>query len=135
VAAELMNLNYWAVLAGGLMYMAFGALYFSPIMFGKTWSRLNDRQSGAQAGNPFNYVGSALAAFLSSLLIAVLIRLAGAEDVWSGLSLGLLIGMVVALAYLKNALFGLATNKAVAVAVGDHLISLTLLSLLHALWH
>lgn len=127
------NLNYWAVLVGGLFYMAFGALYYSPILFGPAWLKLNQVKD-SQLKRPVNYAGSVLVAFLSSLFMSILAHAEGTGSLGEGLALGLLIALVVALVYLKNALFGLMVRKVYAIAIGDHLISFAVLGMLHALW-
>lgn len=127
---DLAKLNYVAVLVGALLYMAFGALYFSPVLFGNTWTKLNN----LTRLQPTSYVGSTVAAFLSSFLIAVIVRATGAGTIAAGLEVGISVGLLVAFAYLKNSLFGMASPKVAAIAVGDHLIAFTLLAVLHAVW-
>ncbi|MDR0139075.1 DUF1761 domain-containing protein [Metabacillus idriensis] len=125
-----MDLNFLAVMAGGLLYMAFGALYYSPFLFGNIWTRMNPSEVKDSA----KYAGSAVVAFLSSFLIAIIIHSIGADDVISGLMTGLIIGILLALAYLKNALFGLTNLKVYGIAVLDHVIAFSLLGILHAIW-
>ncbi|SFB02881.1 MULTISPECIES: DUF1761 domain-containing protein [unclassified Bacillus (in: firmicutes)] len=131
---QLNELNYLAVLVGGIIYMGFGAIYFSPILFGNKWVELNKVEFNEGTNNTLSYVGSALVAMLSSLLMAVVVHLTGADGVLSGLTVGLLIGLFVSLAYLKNTLFGLTNKKVFFIAIGDHLIIFTVLGILHGLW-
>lgn len=126
----LSEINYWGVLAGAIFYMAFGALYYSPILFGSSWTRLNNVKDGHMS-NPLIYVGAAAVAFLSSFFMAILIRATGASGIVSGLVLGLMVALIIALVYLKNAAFGLMSSKVYAIAVGDHLISFIVLGMLH----
>ncbi|ASS73690.1 hypothetical protein CIG75_00995 [Tumebacillus algifaecis] len=130
---ELSELNVWAILLGGLLYMAFGALYYSPLLFGNTWVRANGLQD-TYMNNPMLYVGAAIVAFASSFLIAVIVQVTGADDILSALGVGLSVGLLAALGLLKNTLFGMTTRKVFAIAIGDHLIAFTLLSILHVMW-
>ncbi|MBD2870297.1 DUF1761 domain-containing protein [Paenibacillus arenilitoris] len=134
MAISFADLNYWAVLAGAVFYMAFGALYFSPILFGGSWTRLNNIKDGHMS-NPLIYVASTATAFLSSLLIAVLVQATSSDDPATGLATGLIVALAIALVYLKNAAFGLMPKKVYAIAVCEHAISFAALGLLHGLWH
>lgn len=127
------GVNFLAVLVGGFLYMAFGALWFSPVLFGNTWVKLN-QLSDSHMKNPLLYVGSAVVAFASSFVISLIIATTGADDLLSGVAIGLLIGLLAALVYFKNTLFGMMKRQAFAIAVGDHVIAFTMLSVLHALW-
>lgn len=130
---DVMELNFLAVLVGGILYMVFGALYYSPVLFGNVWVKAN-KLSDQHMKNGLIYVGAAFVAFVSSFLIAVLVQATGADDLVSGMVLGGVIGLLVTLVYWKNTLFGLMNKKVFAIAVGDHLISFMMLSILHALW-
>ena len=35
------KVNVWAVILAGITYLIIGALWYSPLLFGKTWIRLN----------------------------------------------------------------------------------------------
>ncbi|MGG3572499.1 DUF1761 family protein [Bacillus gobiensis] len=84
--------------------------------------------------NTQKYIASALIAFISSFLIALLVQIAGIDTLLSGLGLGLMIGLLAAFVFLKNTLFGLTSTKIYAIAMGEHMISFMLLGMLHALW-
>lgn len=127
------EMNVLAVVVGGILYMMFGALYYSPVLFGNTWVKAN-KLSDDHMKNGIIYVGAAVVAFLSSFLIAVLTQATGADDLVSGLVIGGTVGLLIALVYWKNTLFGLTNKKVMLIAVGDHLISFLLLGILHALW-
>ncbi|MGD6793948.1 DUF1761 domain-containing protein [Metabacillus indicus] len=123
--------NIIAVLAGGLLYMAFGAFYYSPLLFGKAWTSMHP--GGVK--DSVKYTGSAVIALLTSFLIFTLIQLTGADGAGPGLLTGLIVGAVLALAYLKNTLFGLMNWKSYVIAVLDHVIACSLLGVLHGLWN
>ncbi|BBH22943.1 hypothetical protein Back11_42880 [Paenibacillus baekrokdamisoli] len=118
------ELNYFAVLVGGLVYMAFGAAYYSPVLFGRTWMQLNKANLDKRKSKLPMYVASPIVAFLSSFLMAVIVQAASVDDIGSGILLGLIVGLLLAVAYLKNAAFGLMSRKEYAIAIGDHGIAL-----------
>ncbi|MFC0186794.1 DUF1761 domain-containing protein [Fictibacillus aquaticus] len=130
---ELQNLNLLAVLAGGFIYMLFGALYYSPIAFGKTWTVIHQERFSAY-GDGAKYGVAAAAAFISSFLIAVIVNDAGADSVADGLVIGLILGLLIAVALLKNMMFGMMPKKAYFIAAGDHAIIYIVLAVLHAVW-
>nr|WP_249042935.1 DUF1761 family protein [Metabacillus idriensis] len=93
-----------------------------------------DANNPSEVKDSAKYAGSAVVAFLSSFLIAIIIHSVGADNLISGLMTGLIIGILLALAYLKNALFGLTGLKVYGIAVLDHVIAFSLMGILHAIW-
>ncbi|WP_349408950.1 DUF1761 domain-containing protein [Pseudalkalibacillus sp. SCS-8] len=127
-----MELNILAIIVGGFLYMAFGAFYYSPILFGNTWGQLNN--IGEEGMRPINFVWSGVVAFASSFVMALIVGLTGADDVGSGLLIGALVGILLFLGLFKNTVFGMTSKKVFAIAVGDHVIIFCLLGILHAVW-
>lgn len=117
------GLNGLAIIAGGLMYMIYGGVYYS-ILLGK--------KKNKQTEGPFKYIFAAAVAFISSYLTGMIILLAG-TGVWTGLAVGFIIGLIITLVYCKNFLFGLMPKKSLLIAIGDHLVIFTLLGLLHGI--
>ncbi|WP_137791265.1 DUF1761 domain-containing protein [Bacillus sp. E(2018)] len=115
-------LNMTAIIAGGLLYMIYGGIYYSTI--------LGKKKDNGDTG-PFKYIFSVVVAFISSFLMSYLIGLLGAASAAEGLMIGLIIGILITLVYYKNALFGLMTRKSFIIAIGDHLVIFILLGLLH----
>ncbi|MFC7371908.1 DUF1761 domain-containing protein [Fictibacillus iocasae] len=130
---DFQELNVFAVIAGGILYMLFGALYYSPVVFGKTWTVLNGARM-SEYSDALKYGMSAVTAFATSFLVAVIMAASGADTVTEGLTIGVMLSVLLSLAYLKNMLFGLMPKKAYSIAVGDHVVMFILLSVLHAVW-
>lgn len=64
-----MELNYFICLAAGIIPLAVGALYYSPMLFGNSWMKLNGfTEEQLKEGNPFILFGSS---YLFSVLIAL----------------------------------------------------------------
>lgn len=118
------ELNITAIVAGGFLYMIYGGIYYS-ILLGKTKDNENT--------GPFKYVFSVFVAFFSSCLVALLVQAVGTHRAASGVTIGLIIGIVITLVYYKNTLFGLMTKRSFIIATGDHLVIFTLLGLLHGI--
>jgi len=123
MSIDLSTLNYLAIFVGGILYMIYGAIYYS-ILVGK-----ENQSKGA-----LKYVISVIVAFISSTSIAILVQATNAHGLLEGAFVGGIIGILILLVYLKNTLFGLLNKRNFLIAIGDHLIIFTLLGALHGLW-
>jgi hypothetical protein len=126
------QINLLAIILGGILYMVYGGVYYSVL--------LSDKQAGKnkeilqhQSDGPLKYIYSVIIAFVISFLMAILVQAVGAENLSGGLGLGFIIGVVITLVYIKNALFGLMSKRSLFIAIGDHLVVFTLLGALHGL--
>ncbi|WP_391120029.1 DUF1761 domain-containing protein [Psychrobacillus sp. L3] len=116
------NLNYVAIIIGGFLYMIYGTIYYSILLSNK---------KGQQTKGPIKYIYSVIIAFISSFLVAILINATGAETLLQGALIGFIIGIIIKMVYVKNALFGLISMKSTLIAICDHFIIFTLLGALH----
>ncbi|KQL36919.1 DUF1761 domain-containing protein [Psychrobacillus sp. FJAT-21963] len=116
------NLNYVAIIIGGLLYMIYGTIYYSILLGNK---------KEQQTEGPLKYIYSVIIAFISSILMAILINGTGAETLLQGAIIGFIIGVIIKMVYVKNALFGLISKKSTLIAICDHLVIFTLLGALH----
>ena len=78
------TINYWAVIVGALVYYAGGALWYSPVLFGKSWMAavgLTEEKFEQAKKNAWK---SYLTALISALLISFgMARLMGYMEVYS----------------------------------------------------
>lgn len=116
------SLNYLAVIIGGFLYMIYGGIYYSTLLSNK---------KEQQTKGPFKYIYSVIIAFISSFLVAVLVHAVGAESLLQGALIGFIIGIIIKMVYVKNALFGLISKKSTLIAICDHVVIFTLLGALH----
>ncbi|MGF2614843.1 DUF1761 domain-containing protein [Rossellomorea vietnamensis] len=122
------GLTITGILAGGVLYIIYGAVYYS-ITVGK-------KSAGStQSEGPGKYIASVILAFVSSFLTGLAVQAFGFDGAAGGAVVGLGIGMLVTLLYLKNTLFGLLSWKSFSIAAGDHLVIFTLLGLLHGFFN
>jgi Protein of unknown function (DUF1761) len=88
------GLNWLAVIVATIVYFALGALWYSPVAFGKPWQRAIGWDEAQQSGaSPAIYVGPALFALVSTIATAMLANATGSTDIGSGLVLGLIVGI------------------------------------------
>ncbi|RIW27665.1 DUF1761 family protein [Bacillus salacetis] len=113
------------ILIGGIVYVVYGAVYYS-FTVGKKKS-----EGDGQSTGPAKYILSVILAFISSFFVGVFVHSLDAAGLIGGGAIGLAIGMLVTLLYLKNSLFGLISKKSFSIAAGDHLVIFTLLGILH----
>lgn len=93
----LFKLNYIAIFICALIYMGVGALWYSPLMFGKTWMQANRfGEEDLQNKGMFPDLGFAfVAALVLSVGLAILIRMAGMDGWFSGAIMGLFAGILI----------------------------------------
>jgi len=127
------SINYLPVIVGGVAYMMYGGIYYSVVLSNKKKSNNKDILENQSKG-PFKYIYSVIIAFINSFLMAVLIQSTGSENLLAGVGIGFIIGLLVSIVYLKNALFGLMSKRSFLIAIGDHLIIFTLLGAIHGLF-
>jgi hypothetical protein len=80
-------INWIAVLLGTVLSMALGALWYGPL-FGKLWLRLIDKTEDELDSSPLMYVKTALAAFITMLVLNMAVVAFGATDFLAGLLVG-----------------------------------------------
>ncbi len=119
-----LDVNLPALLAGAGLYMVYGGIYYSSLLGKKDQDNVG----------PVKYVVAVLVAIISSLLVGMLVRAAGASGIAEGALFGGIIGILIALVYLKNALFGILSKRMFLIAIGDHLVIFTLLGAVHGLF-
>jgi len=130
---EFGELHIGAVLIGALVYMVYGGIYYSSFLSKK--NSKNKEISDRQTAGSIKYIVAVIVGLCSSIFMASLIQLIGVQGISSGFVIGLFVGMIISLVYVKNALFGLLSRKALMIALGDHLIVFALLGALHGMWN
>ena len=94
------DVNYLAVLVAAVINMALGALWYSPVMFGKMWMQLMnftpEKMAEAKKGMGKAYVAAFLGALVMSYFLAVFVATFGAGSFGEGAQVGafLWLGMI-----------------------------------------
>src|SRR3989344_4671738 len=87
------EINYLAVIAAAVVSMGLGALWYSPMVFGKQWMALSGLSSekldamkakGMTTGYAVGFVGSLVMVYV----LAHFVQIAGATDISGALQLG-----------------------------------------------
>ena len=134
---EAHGINYLAVLVAAIAYMALGALWYSPPVFGNLWMRLigKTREQVAADFTPLNYLWGIIAAFLSSYGLARLMLWTGFTEVADTLKLALLIAISFVLAAMwVNDSFEARPRALTLVNVVYHAVGLIVVALILGAW-
>ncbi|MDV2684686.1 DUF1761 domain-containing protein [Alkalihalophilus lindianensis] len=117
-----------AIISGVVVYMVSGMIYYT--LLGNRWVDLLK----IKPEQP-KYGLLTLVTFLTSTMLYGLLLLSQAQTLMDGALLGGGVGIIVALAYAKDFIFGLGTNSKKPlsiffIAVGYHVIALTIIGTL-----
>ena len=89
---DLHDINYWAVVVAAVINMVVGALWYSPVLFGKVWSNLiGKKMEDMRANAGPGYSITTLGALVQSFVLAVLVHNLGLTTAVKGAWLGLLV--------------------------------------------
>ena len=134
------ELNWLAVIVGGLIYFALGALWYSPAVFGRRWQRAIgwDPQRTPPEMSAATYVVPAIAYMVIAIAIGILARATGSDDVGSALVLGLVVGVGISVMHtLGDAVFD--PNKPepwtwFAITAGYHAVGQLIVAVVVSAW-
>ncbi|MEX2458121.1 MAG: DUF1761 domain-containing protein [Actinomycetota bacterium] len=129
------DLNWLAVLVGALAYWLVGALWYSPVLFGKKWQAITGI-TAENAGSPVaTYLGSLIVMFLQVTALAYLAHAIGVTEIVDALELGLGISVgFCALQLLLNQLYEKRSRELLAINAGYAIVGLTIASVIVVLW-
>lgn len=98
---DLGQLNWLAVVVGGVVYFALGALWYSPILFARAWQRSIgwDESRTPPEQSAMTYVVPLIAYLVMAVAVGMLAAATGTDTLTEGLVLGLVIGVGLSLAH------------------------------------
>jgi len=102
---DLQQINVWGTVAAALACFALGGLWLSPVLFGKTWASSLGRRPEEAASPVVAMSVFLLTTLVQAFLIAVLFQIAGLDTTGLGLAGGLLLGFIIFLSALADAVF------------------------------
>ncbi|WP_010175989.1 DUF1761 domain-containing protein [Bacillus coahuilensis] len=107
-----------AFIVGAILYMVYGGIYYSILLKNKK-------------NPPIAYVVSVLIAFASSFLVGTIVQATGVDSMLNGALIGMAIGFLISIVYVKNMMFGLIEKRVCYMAIGDHFVIFTILGAVH----
>jgi hypothetical protein len=126
------GLNLLAVLAAGIVHMATGLVWYQPKIFGNAWSAMTGKD--LNPAKPLLVAGF-IGHMIIALVLAALIRLAGAASAFDGFLVGILvwIGFVVTLE-IGELIWEKIPFRLFLIRIGEHFVALGLAGVILALW-
>ena len=136
---DLGELNYLAVVAGIIINMALGALWYSPILFANPWMAttgitkeyIDEHKDQAMKG----YAVSIVASTVFVLGLAVMVQVSGAADLAEGLAVGAIAGVgFVATTQAANYTFENRPLKLYLINIGYSVVGFAIIGALLGAW-
>ncbi len=129
-----MDINIWAVLVAALSSFLLGGLWYSPILFLKSWNKAMNRE-GADDPHPARAFGLGFLFSLGAALVFAHI-IGPAPELLYSLHMGLMVGIgLVATSFGINYQFADRPFSALFVDGGYHIGQFALFGLILGLWH
>ena len=129
------DLNWLAILVAAFVPVVVGALWYSPVLFARPWMREIGRSPEELTGASLGYGLSALAAIVSSYVLARVVRWAEVDDLLNGALVGLLLWLgFVATIVAVQTYFGGRSRRLWAIDAGYWLVSLLVMGAIHGVW-
>lgn len=134
------ELNWLAVVVGAVIYFALGALWYSPVLFGRRWQRSIgwDAEQRPPEMQVTTYVVPLVAMLVMAVAVGLLAAAIGTDDFADGLVLGLVLGIGLSLMHtLVDATFD--PNKPepwvwFAINGSYHALGLIIVAVLVSVW-
>jgi hypothetical protein len=128
-------INFWAILLITVIYFILGAFWYSKILLGNIWAKANDFNVDELEMKPLNFIGAFIAAFLSTLFLAILLELIGTYDIVTGMLTGLIVGVgFVFVIGFYDVIYEDKNIVAWAVDAGYHLVALLIAGIILGIW-
>lgn len=133
---ESVDVNYLAVIVAALVPMALGALWYSPILFARPWLTAVGRSQEELSGASLGYALSAVAALVTSYMLARVVGWAEADSLVDGALAGLLVWVgFVATVLAVTTYFGGRPRVLWFINAGYQAVSLLLMGGIHGAWN
>ena len=128
----MMKLNPVAIFAALVLHVTIGLIWYSPAVFGLTWSNL----TGGFSRPGFGKLLLGMAAHVVyTIVLALFIKTANAATVLDGFLIGALVAFgFIGTVFVSEFLYGKLPLKLFLIKFGDEFVSLTAAGILLALW-
>lgn len=135
--AYLSQLNLVAVIVSAVIYFILGSIWYSPVMFGKTWAELQkiDMNNVNKGRLPVMLSITLILNLVVSIAIGILILKTGVDTFFGGVKLGLLCaGAFVCTSIGITFLFENRPFRLFLIDAGYHTTGILIASIIIALW-
>ena len=129
-----MHINYLAVLVAAIINMVIGAIWYSPVLFAKSWLAATGKKDMGRPGP--GYALTAVGSLVMALILAYVISQIGAVTFMAGAKVGLIAWAgFVATTHAANYVFEGRSLKLYSINVGYFLVTLVLMGGLLGSWN
>lgn len=135
-----MEVNLLAVVVAGVLGMAIGAAWYSPMLFGKRWMKESgmtdeDMARAKAKGMGKSYALGLVSALVMAYILAMFVHMDGARDVAGGAALAFWLWLgFVATVMLSSVLWENKSWTLYAINAGYYLVSLLVMATVLVLW-
>ena len=137
---QIVEVNYVSVLAAAIASFVIGALWYSPMLFGKMWMKLSnvsdkEMKKAKQKGMTKNFAFQFLASLVMSYILAHFVYYTQASTVFEGMQTGFWIWLgFVATVMLGIVLWEGKPWKLYFIKAGHELVALAVMGAILAVW-
>ncbi len=127
----------YAVLVSGVAYMVLGALWYSPVLFGKSWMKLigKSEEQVKKDFKPINYLWAFIGSLIAAYGIARIMVSFGGSTIRDGMIIGLVAGICfVGAAFFINDLFESRPKGLTFINVLYHLTGFIVMGIIIGAW-
>jgi Protein of unknown function (DUF1761) len=129
------DVNWIAIIVAAIVPMVLGALWYSPVLFAEPWMRAVGRTREELGDASLGYLLSAVGAFLSSYVLARIMRWAEVDDLWNGALVGLMVWVgFVATVLAVTTFFAGRSRTLWLINAGYQLVALVIMGAIHGAW-
>jgi hypothetical protein len=131
------TMNWWAIIVAAVVYMALGAIWYSPSLFGNAWMKgIGKTKEQLKAGfSPLSYVWALVFSFLAAYGIARICVWVQRGTVWDGIVIGLLAGVCFVLASMGvNDVFERRPCRLTLINVVYHIVGFIIIGVIIGAW-
>ena len=127
---EILSVNLIAIVAATFVGMISGALWYSPLLFGKPWMQAIGKTPETLGSTTVPMIASIFANILTAIGLALIFSLAGVENLPTAINLGLIIGcLIIFPAFLSDNLFCQWGFRLLLIQSGYRMLSVLLMSI------
>lgn len=133
----LLTANHFAIIVSAIVYFISGALWYSPILFGSRWLKLQgktkeDFQTG---GNKLTYLVTFICILVICYATAFLVQVTQTHNFIGAIKVGLLPGVGFCLTtFIINSLYSQRPYKLMLIDSGYHLFGIIISTIILAYW-
>lgn len=134
---EMGSVNFLNIIVAAVAYMALGAIWYSPMLFGKAWMKGIGKTKEQLTANasPMNYILALVFSFIAAYGIARIMVWTNRGSISDGIVIGLLAGVCFVLASMGvNDLFEKRPTGLTVINVLYHIVGFIVIGVIIGAW-